>query len=251
MRALVTGACGGIGRAIVAELAAGGGQVTACDLPRALQACPPDGAAASVAFDQRDDDAIRAGVEAAAQALGGLDVVVANAGVVDTIHRAARFPPEAWRSDLETNLTGAFVLAQAAWPHLRRSAEEGSAPSVVFVSSASAETGLPGQVAYTAAKAGIVGMARTLAAEWGPLRVRVNVVMPGIIGTPKVLAMPEGMRATMAAGIPLRRIGDPQEIAAVIAFLAGPAAGYVHGQVLRVDGGFGLMSQSLATGGEG
>lgn len=251
MRALVTGACGGIGRAIVTELAAGGAQVAACDLPRALEAGAPDGAAVTSAFDQRDGDAVRAGVDAAAQALGGLDVVVANAGVVDTIHRAARFPPEAWRSDLEANLTGAFLLAQAAWSHLSRAVEEGSAPSVVFVSSASAETGLPGQVAYTAAKAGIAGMARTLAAEWGPLGVRVNVVMPGIIGTPKVLAMPEGMRGALAASIPLRRIGDPHEIAGVIAFLAGPAACYVHGQVLRVDGGYGLMSQSLATGGEG
>jgi 3-oxoacyl-[acyl-carrier protein] reductase len=119
------------------------------------------------------------------------------------------------------------------------------------VSSASAETGLPGQVAYTAAKAGIVGMARTLAAEWGPLGVRVNVVMPGVIATPKVMALPEKMRAGIADSLALRRIGAPEEIARVIAFLAGPASTYVHGQVLRVDGGLGLMSQSLATGGDG
>ena len=94
-------------------------------------------------------------------------------------------------------------------------------------------------------------MARTLAAEWGPLGVRVNVVMPGVIGTPKVNALPEAMRRAIAASLPLRRIGEPEEIARTVAFLAGPASTYVHGQVLRVDGGFGLMSQSLATGGDG
>lgn len=251
MRALVTGACGGIGRAIVAELAEAGASVGACDLQVALDRGAPAGAVASAAFDLRDDEALHAGVAAIGEALGGLDVLVANAGVVDTIHRADRFPAEAWRSDLEANLTGQFVLAQAAWPLLRRSAKDGQAPAVVFLSSASAETGLPGQVAYTAAKAGIVGMARTLAAEWGPLGVRVNVVMPGVIGTPKVNALPEAMRRAIAASLPLRRIGEPEEIARTVAFLAGPASTYVHGQVLRVDGGFGLMSQSLATGGDG
>ncbi len=248
MRALVTGACGGIGRSIVAELAAGGASVGACDLLPALEHGAPEGVATSAAFDLRDTEATRAGVAAIGEALGGLDVLVANAGVVDTIHRADRFPVEEWRSDVDANLTGQFVLAQAAWPLLRQSAKAGRNPAVVFISSASAETGLPGQVAYTAAKAGIVGMARTLAAEWGPLGVRVNVVMPGVIDTPKVKALPETMRATIVASLPLRRIGEPEEIARTIAFLAGPASTYVHGQVLRVDGGFGLMSQSLATG---
>jgi 3-oxoacyl-[acyl-carrier protein] reductase len=250
VRALVTGASGGIGRAIVAELAANGASVGACDLQAALDRGTPEPAAASAAFDLRDAEAIRAGVATIGQALGGLDVLVANAGVVDTIHRADRFPAEEWRSDVEANLTGQFVLAQAAWPLLRQSARDGRGPAIVFVSSASAETGLPGQVAYTAAKAGIVGMARTLAAEWGPLGVRVNVVMPGVIGTPKVMALPERMRAGMADSLPLKRIGAPEEIAKVIAFLSGPSSTYVHGQVLRVDGGLGLMSQSLATGGD-
>lgn len=248
MRALVTGACGGIGRAIVTELSDNGASVGACDLQVALDHGAPAGASAKSAFDLHDTEAIRAGVAAIGRAFGGLDVLVANAGVVDTIHRADRFPAEEWRSDVEANLTGQFVLAQAAWPLLRQSAKDGRDPAVVFVSSASAETGLPGQVAYTAAKAGVVGMARTLAAEWGPLGVRVNVVMPGVIGTPKVNALPEPMRAGIAASLALRRIGEPEEIARTIAFLAGPAATYVHGQVLRVDGGLGLMSQSLSTG---
>lgn len=251
MRVLVTGACGGIGRALVAEFAEGGAAVGACDLQAALDHGVPEGAAAGAPFDLHDSEAIHAGVAAIGEALGGLDVLVANAGVVDTIHRSDRFPAEAWRSDLDANLTGQFVLAQAAWPLLHQSAKDGRGPAVVFISSASAETGLPGQVAYTAAKAGVVGMARTLAAEWGPLGVRVNVAMPGVIGTPKVNALPEAMRGAIAASLPLRRIGQPEEIARAVAFLAGPAAAYVHGQVLRIDGGLGLMSQSLATGDPG
>lgn len=239
MRALVTGARGGIGRAIVAELEAQGAQVAACDRP---------GAGAAVSFDLRDPEAVRAGVAEGVDALGGLDAVVANAGVVDTIHRSDRFPVDAWAKDLETNLTGAFLLAQAAFGALCASAKQGELPAIVFVSSASAELGLPGQAAYTASKAGLVGLARTLAAEWGPLGIRVNVVMPGLIGTPKVRALPEPLLAAMARSIPLGRVGEPEDVARTISFLVGPGAAYVHGQVLRIDGGLGLTTASLATG---
>src|SRR3954447_24249092 len=188
----------------------------------------------------------RAGVEEAVAQLGGLDVVIANAGIVDTIHRAERFSPEEWNKDIETNLSGAFSVAQAAFPALT----ESEAAAIVFVSSVAAELGAPGQSAYAAAKAGLVGLARTLAAEWGPRGIRVNVVMPGFIGTPKVRALPPALLDSVTAGIPLGRIGEPEDIARTIAFLAGPGAAYVNGQVLRVDGGLGLMTASLATGGK-
>jgi NAD(P)-dependent dehydrogenase (short-subunit alcohol dehydrogenase family) len=224
---IVTGARGGIGRATVSLLETAGCTVAGCDVEE---------------FDVRDPDAVDAGVAKLVEELGGCDAVVANAGVVDTIHRAERFPEADWQQDIETNLGGPFHLVRAAFEPLRESGDG----RVVVVSSASAETGLPGQVAYTAAKAGLVGMARTLAAEWGRHGIRCNVVMPGLIGTPKVLALPDSVKQALSATLPLGRIGTPAELAATVAFLLSPAAAYITGAVIRVDGGYGLNTASLA-----
>jgi NAD(P)-dependent dehydrogenase (short-subunit alcohol dehydrogenase family) len=226
-RVIVTGARGGIGRATVELLERAGCSVAGCDVDE---------------FDVRDRDKVDAGMAALVGRLGGCDAVVANAGVVDTIHRAERFSEAEWRKDLETNLTGQFNVIRASFESLRASGDG----RVVIVSSASAETGLPGQVAYTAAKAGLVGMARTLAAEWGGHGIRCNVVMPGLIATPKVLALPETARKALSDALPLGRIGDPAELAATVAFLLSPAAAYITGTVIRVDGGMGLNTGSLA-----
>lgn len=187
-------------------------------------------------FDVRDQAALRDEVAGVIAALEGCDSVVANAGVVDTIHRAERFSAEEWRKDIETNLYGAFYLAQAAFEPLAASGDG----RVVLISSVAAETGIPGQVAYGASKAGLVGMARTLAAEWGSHGIRCNVVMPGFISTPKVKAMPEQVQTALTARIPLGRFGETDELAGTVSFLLSPAAAYINGAVLRVDGGFGL-----------
>jgi 3-oxoacyl-[acyl-carrier protein] reductase len=226
-RVIVTGAQGGIGRATVDLLAGMGCSVAGCDVDD---------------FDVRDRTAVDTGVAALVGQLGGCDAVVANAGVVDTIHRAESFPEADWQKDLETNLTGQFNVVRALFEPLRESRDG----RVVVISSASAETGLPGQVAYTAAKAGLVGMARTLAAEWGRHGIRCNVVMPGLIATPKVLALPEPARTAMSEALPLGRIGEPAELAGTVAFLLSPAAAYITGTVIRVDGGYGLNTASLA-----
>lgn len=227
-RAIVTGASGGIGRAIVEALSDSGATVAACDAP---------GAGAATEFDVRDRDAVRTGVAAAIESLGGAcDAVIANAGIVDTIHRAETFPDESWRKDMEVNLYGALYVAQAAFEAL---AAAGDA-RVVLISSVAAEVGLPGQVAYGASKAGLIGMARTLASEWAPRGIRVNVVMPGMIATPKVRAMPEELQKRLHQTIPLVRFGSTEELAGAVSFLLSPAAGYITGATLRVDGGFGL-----------
>lgn len=232
---IVTGAAGGIGRAVVQALAHSDCAVAACDAP----GVPVDGirgAAATATFDVRDRQAVREGAAYAIAALGGCDAIVANAGVVDTVDRAERFSEEAWRSDLETNLNGAFFLAQAAFEALAASGDG----RIVMISSVAAESGIPRQVAYGASKAGLIGLARTLAVEWAGRGIRCNVVMPGFIATPKALAIPAKVRKSSIARIPLGRFAEPEELAGVVSFLLSPAAAYLNGVLLRVDGGFGL-----------
>jgi 3-oxoacyl-[acyl-carrier protein] reductase len=239
-RVIVTGAAGGIGRAVVEALSATGCSVAACDAP-GTPISQVAGATASATFDVSDRAAVQVGVADAIASLEGCDAVVANAGIVDTIHRAERFAEEEWRKDMETNLYGTFYVAQAAFEALANSGDG----RIVLVSSVAAEVGIPGQVAYGASKAGVVGLARTLAAEWAPRGIRCNVVMPGFIATPKVLAMPEAVKDAVTAGIPLGRFGATDELAGVISFLLSPAADYINGAVLRVDGGFGLSTAAL------
>ena len=234
-RVIVTGAAGGIGRAIVEALADSGCAVAACDAPGAPVGRLP-GAAATASFDVRDPAAVREGVVRAIAGLGGCDAVVANAGVVDAIDRAECFSEQEWRRDMETNLHGAFWLAQAAFEALAASGDG----RVVLISSVAAQSGVRRQVAYGASKAGLVGVARTLAAEWAGRGIRCNVVMPGFVATPKVLAMPAPVREAAVARIPLGRLAKPEEVAGVVSFLLSPAAAYMNGAVLRVDGGFGL-----------
>jgi NAD(P)-dependent dehydrogenase (short-subunit alcohol dehydrogenase family) len=241
--ALVTGAAGGIGRATCLELAKQGWKVAACDLRGAEEtvASLPDGEAISVAFDVRDVKATWTAYERIESELGPVGAVVANAGVVDRLEHAATMDPEAWRAELEVNLTGAFLSLQPALAGMK----ERGAGRLVAVSSIAATDGLGGQVAYSAAKAGLLGMVRTLALEMAASGVTVNAVLPGMIGTDKVEAMPQEVKDRATARVPMRRFATTDEVAAVIAFLCSDAASYITGAWLPVDGGIGLSNLTL------
>jgi NAD(P)-dependent dehydrogenase (short-subunit alcohol dehydrogenase family) len=234
---VVTGAAGGLGRELSAALVALGARVVGIDRPGGEGV--PD--VPLVAADLTDDAEVGTAVERAVQILGGIDALVGAAGVVDTIHRARSFPMAAFRADVEVNLLAQFAVAQAAHPALK----DAGSSAIVFVSSIAAQDGLPGQASYAVSKAGVLGLTRTLAAEWAPDGVRVNAVVPGLFATPKVLAMPDSARERLLASVPMGRVATLGEVVGSIVYLLSPSAGYTTGQALRLDGGAGLTQGGL------
>ena len=231
-RVLVTGAAGGLGRALSAALTELGAEVVGIDVP---------GTDAPVTADLTDDDSARRAVVDAVERLGGADLLIGAAGVVDTIHRAETFPLKEFRGDIEANLVTQFTVAQAAFPALR----QGRRPAMVLFSSVAAQDGLPGQAGYAAAKAGVLGLTKALAAEWASVGIRVNAVVPGLVATPKVLGMPAPVRDRLLTTVPMRRVATLAEVVGPVLYLLSPAAGYMTGQALRLDGGADLAQTGL------
>ena len=164
--------------------------------------------------------------------LGGLTMLVHSAGI--TRDRVTwKLTPQDWDAVMGVNLDAAFHLTRAAIPIMRRS----GGGALVYVSSINGERGKFGQSAYTASKAGLHGLAKTVAREVGRFGIRVNVVAPGMVRTPMTDALPEEVREAAREDSCLGRIAEPEDIASVIAFLVSPAAGHITGQVIRVDGG--------------
>lgn len=233
--ALVTGASRGIGRAIAVKLAAQGAHVVvnfrtqadeAAETVRLVAAA--GGTAEPLPFDVADADAVRAGVDRVVAGRGRLDVLVNNAGVsVDGL--LVRYKDDDWQRVLGTNLTGVFHGTRAAVRAMMR-ARYGR---IVNITSVVADMGNAGQAAYAAAKAGVEGLTRALAREVASRGITVNAVAPGLIATD----MTAGLTAGYEALIPVGRQGTPEEVAAAVAFLAAPDAGYVTGHVLHVNGG--------------
>jgi len=223
-KALVTGAARGIGAAVAGRLAADGVNVVTLDLH------PGCDIALDVARDPFPP-------------LDDIDVCVANAGITTTIAPAHKMTAEQWQLDIEVNLTGAFRAVQACLGGMR----ERGWGRVIVISSVAAIGGLPGQVAYAASKAGQLGMVRTLASESAAHGISVNAILPGLVATEQVLAMPEQVRARVLRSLPTGRLVEPAEIAAAVAFLAGAEAAQISGQAIAVDGAASLSQLSLGS----
>jgi len=236
---IVTGAVGGVGSVLMSALEELDCRVAGIDLPAAVASgADPD---RLIGADLADADSAYAAVHAAVGRLGGLDCLVGAAASVATLHRADRFPAQAFRDGVAANLHSQFWTAQAAYPALVAS----KAASIVMVSSIGALDGLPGQASYVASKAGILGLVRTLAAEWASRRIRVNAVVPGLVATPKVMAMPRDIQDRVLANVAQKRLVSVGEVVGSIAFLMSPAAGAITGQSLRVDGGAAINTVGL------
>lgn len=238
--ALVTGSSRGIGRAVAARLAREGWAV--CINYRVRQDCAEDLAAQLAAegcrcmvrqADVSDRAQVNQMVRAVEETFGPVSLLVNNAGVAGQ----ALFQDvtdELWRRYFSVNVDGAFHTIQAVLPHMLREHEG----CIVNISSIWGQRGASCEVTYSATKAALIGLTRSLAAELAPTRIRVNCVAPGVIRTDMLDALPPEVLPQLADETPLRRLGTPEDIARAVAFLAGDEADFITGQVLTVDGGF-------------
>ena len=242
--AVVTGASRGIGQAIAIGLAEAGAQVIAAGRDQAalaetvagIQAA--GGAGEGRLLDVTDIAAVDRFFGGLAKTHGGLDILVNNAGIED-VRPSLEMDEALWDRILDTNLKGAFFCARAAAQLMQANGSERGG-SILNLCSLTSEVGVPTAVPYGSSKSGLLGMTRALAAEWASLGIRVNGIGPGYFRTSltEVFYRDEAWQATMRDKIPLRRFGRMEDLMGAAVFLCSPAAAYVTGQVLYVDGGY-------------
>lgn len=228
--ALVTGANRGIGAAIAARLAADGFTVVGTHRGSGVAE-----GIHGVECDVTDPDSVDAAFKYAEENFGPVSVVVANSGITkDTL--VMRMKDEQFLDVVNTNLAGAFRVAKRATRNMLKQ----KYGRIIFIGSTSGLSGVPGQVNYTASKAGVIGMARSFARELGVKGVTANVIAPGFTETDMTEAMEDKAKEIGKSMIPLGRFAQPEEIAAAVAFIASEQSSYITGTVLNVDGGVGM-----------
>lgn len=227
---LVTGGNRGIGLAIARNLAAAGHRVTVTmrsgDAPQGL---------AAVMCDVTDGDAIDAAFKQVEADQGPVEILVSNAGITDDT-LLMRMSEDSFTRVVDANLTGAYRVAKRATSGMLRKRWG----RMIFISSVVGLSGGAGQVNYSASKAGLVGLARSVARELGSRNITANVIAPGFVDTDMTRGLPAERRAEILGQVPLRRYGDPEDIAGVVTWLASDQAAYVTGAVIPVDGGLGM-----------
>jgi 3-oxoacyl-[acyl-carrier protein] reductase len=241
--AMITGGSRGIGKAIAARLAADGAELALVDIDEAgLQATIeelgglfPGRRMTTSACNVADSKSVGAAVEKILEGMGRIDILVNNAGITrDGL--LLRMTEEDWDAVLSVNLKGVFNVTKA----VSRSMLKARSGRIVNIASIVGIIGNPGQANYSASKGGLISLTFTLAKEFASRGINVNAVAPGFIETDMTAALPEEARAQLQAQIPLGRLGKPDDVAEVVAFLSGPSASYITGEVIRVDGGMAI-----------